>query len=669
MHPLADLWIVPGPLPLPDILEHRAERFVALVDRGLACRVEQTVAAVADDRAECHRRVGQTEGRQPDLRDRLVQHLGGNRQTVDVRGLALVGCHAVGGEALHVLDRVHAFAHRKADILGGHVVLEIDERLDSGIRTRARSRAHQRAASARQALGMRRTIARSLVYTGQPCCFRSGLCGFFQKIIELVRAVAGADRHHVLHRLAGHETTVLVVPDDLGARLGIQMQRRRPAGRDNQCIGIDGPRLAATDPLDLYRLQTEPAFRVDHRMIGEHFDPELLGLCQQFCIDVRPRIHDHGDRDAGLLEVERRAISGIVCRIDSHVGAHRHSVMIQIGARGGSQHDSGPVVLRKHHVALDRAGGDDHAFRADLPDTLARHQLVGIGNMLADALDQIDHVLRLIGKGRGAGEHPNIVHAREFAADLLSPVEAFLAIDLCINLMMERAAQFRLLVAENDGSARFGSRPCRDQACNAAADHQNIAMDEAVGVAVRIRLLRRNTEPGCRTDIRLVEMLPRSLRPHEGLVVEACGKDRREQVVDRADIESKRRPAVLRLRLHPLEDFLDGRPHIRRMGVRRARNIDERVGFFRPGGENAARPVILEGPTGQVNPIGDQGRGERVALDAGQLTAVECEGYGARRNEPALARDAVGSAHWPSPFTRATPSSPRSISTFGWPAL
>ena len=63
---------------------------------------------------------------------------GHDRQRVDVAGLALIGAHAGGGEALDVLDRLEAFVHGEAQVLGRDVVLEVDERLDA-----RRSRRHR----------------------------------------------------------------------------------------------------------------------------------------------------------------------------------------------------------------------------------------------------------------------------------------------------------------------------------------------------------------------------------------------------------------------------------------------------------------------------------------------------------------------------------------------
>ncbi len=89
---------------------------------------------MGDQRAVGDRRVGRAERGKTDLRNILAEHFGGDRQAVHVGELALVGRHAVRREALDMLDRVHALAHRKADILGADVVLEIDERLGTGLR-------------------------------------------------------------------------------------------------------------------------------------------------------------------------------------------------------------------------------------------------------------------------------------------------------------------------------------------------------------------------------------------------------------------------------------------------------------------------------------------------------------------------------------------------------
>ena len=94
-------------------------------------------------RAEGHRRIGHAEGRQPDLRHRPAERPRDDPEGVHVRGLALVGRHAGGGVALDVLDRAEALAERRGHVLGGDIVLPVDEGLRPGVRRR-RGRAPRR---------------------------------------------------------------------------------------------------------------------------------------------------------------------------------------------------------------------------------------------------------------------------------------------------------------------------------------------------------------------------------------------------------------------------------------------------------------------------------------------------------------------------------------------
>jgi hypothetical protein len=190
-----------------------------------------------------------------------------------------------------------------------------------------------------------------------------------------------------------------------------------------------------------------------------------------------------------------------------------------------------------------------------------------------------------------------------------------------------------------------------------------------VGIVVGVRLARGNAEAGRGTYHRFVDLLPGSLRPHEGLVVEAGCEERRGEIVEPADIESERRPAVLRPGLHAVIDFLHGCPDVRCPPHRIAADIHQRIGFFRSGRQHAARPVVLERPPGQMDAVGQQGRSQRIAFHSRQDLVVEFETQGFRRRQPALALDPVRAAHCAAPLTVRTPSSPRSTSTRDSPAL
>ena len=128
VHVLAGQREVAGPLPQAHVLEHGAVGDGPVV-RSAWCERDRTACRGSGPRkrAEGHRRVGRPEGRRADLRHGLVERLGDEAQRGHVGGLALVGRHAGGGVALDVLDRLEALAHGEPDVLGGDVVLQIDE--------------------------------------------------------------------------------------------------------------------------------------------------------------------------------------------------------------------------------------------------------------------------------------------------------------------------------------------------------------------------------------------------------------------------------------------------------------------------------------------------------------------------------------------------------------
>ena len=163
-----------------------------------------------------------------------------------------------------------------------------------------------------------------------------------------------------------------------------------------------------------------------------------------------------------------------------------------------------------------------------------------------------------------------------------------------------------------------------------APDDEDVAVRVAVGVAVRIRHARRLAETGGSTDHRLVDLVPEALRPHEGLVVEARDEDRRQEVVDLADVEIERGPMVLGGDDQALARLDDARPVVRVTVSRPALcppvDRQERARLVRAVGQDAARAVILERAAAQMRAGGEQHRGDRVAAIAVQGLAVERDG-------------------------------------------
>ena len=183
---------------------------------------------------------------------------------------------------------------------------------------------------------------------------------------------------------------------------------------------------------------------------------------------------------------------------------------------------------------------------AHLPQPLARQVVAGAGEMVGDALDQADEILRVVAEGGRARQQPDIVHRGELRD--ASPAPRPSRPGRRSSRRSRSAARRRTPPArrEDDAHAALGRRKRRREAGRAAAQHQHVAMGEARRIVVGIGLVRRDAEAGRRADVRLVERLPGRLRPHEGLVVEAGREERRGEVVDRADVEGERRPAVLR---------------------------------------------------------------------------------------------------------------------------
>ena len=131
--------------------------------------------------------------------------------------------------------------------------------------------------------------------------------------------------------------------------------------------------------------------------------------------------------------------------------------------------------------------------------------VAGIGEMLGDALDEADEILRVVAERSRARQHADIVHRGELRDRGLRPGPAVRTVDLRARLEAQRAAEFGLLVAEDDAHAGFGRRKRRRDAGSAAAQHQHLAMGEARRIVVRVGLVGRDAKTGRRADVRLVD--------------------------------------------------------------------------------------------------------------------------------------------------------------------
>ncbi len=196
----------------------------------------------------------------------------------------------------------------------------------------------------------------------------------------------------------------------------------------------------------------------------------------------------------------------------------------------------------------------------------------------------------------------------------------------------EPATEAEILVGQDDARAGAAGGEGGHQARRPAADHQHVAERACVFVAIRVFGLGGAAQAGGAADGRLVDLLPEPRRPHESLVVEAGREKRREQAVDRQDIEAERRPAVLARGVETVVK-LDRRGARVGLAPGAGAQLDEGVGLLRAGRHDAARPVIFERAADQAHAVRDQRRGQRVAGEADIAFAVEV------KIQLALARD------------------------------
>src|SRR5690606_21375673 len=131
----------------------------------------------------------------------------------------------------------------------------------------------------------------------------------------------------------------------------------------------------------------------------------------------------------------------------------------------------------------------------------------------------------------------------------------------------------------------------------------------------------------------------------EGLVVEAGRKQRRQQAADGAEIERQRWPAVLRGSSEVVIELLHRGTHVGREATLAAVDANQRVRFLGTGRKDAARAVVLDRAPDEMNAIGQQRRGERVAGETFQRPAVEGEAQWPGRGEAPRAGNAVGATH------------------------
>ena len=405
------------------------------------------------------------------------------------------------------------------------------------------------------------------------------------------------------------------------------------AARDEQQVAIDratiGRVTGGVEPGDLDPGHMPAAARAEHARTGRDRD---AGLAQALLPavgwrgrGVRTQVDDLDHRRACRLHLEGDAIGAVADRGEHHAAARQHRVFFQVAQRGAGEHHARTIVAREHERLFDGSGREHHLLRAHLPEALARETGRRVGEVVGDALAEAEMVVREVAEGGGARQQPHPGVTTEFVDRRRDPLGRRDAVDARPGVGQQRTAHLRPLIAEDHAraAARRGQR--RRETGGTCAHDEHLAMRVLLRVAVGVGQARRLAQARHAADQRLVEPMPGAARPHEGLVVEARGQERREQFRHTPEVETQARPAVLADGAEAVVELHLGRAQVGRRARGVAAHGDEGRGLLGACGHDAARPVVLERATDEVHAVGEQRRGEGVALQPFVGLAVKGE--------------------------------------------
>ena len=323
---------IPGPLPLTNVLEHRAQRGMRRMNRRRPNRIEPRTDRSAGHRPERYRLDRRPGARRPPA-DRRAKYRSGDRGGVHLGGPALFDTGAGQGIALEVLDRLNPGAQCPNESGHGHVAVEVHERtglvpIGRGHMPKLRGRS---GAKPREVTG------------------------------------CGADYSPPRHAVHGHERADPVVPAGGGAQLMDKVDRRVPASRDGEGVAREADGGASVADRD----GREPSVAIgvgsgDDRASQ---DRDLRGASprRQFTGKVPARV-DHGHhRPARRHQIDRGAV-GIVVGGEHHRALRRQGKLVEVGPDRRGQHHPGAVVVGEDHGPLECSGRDHDLPGPNLPE-------------------------------------------------------------------------------------------------------------------------------------------------------------------------------------------------------------------------------------------------------------------------------------------------------------
>jgi hypothetical protein len=222
--------------------------------------------------------------------------------------------------------------------------------------------------------------------------------------------------------------------------------------------------------------------------------------------------------------------------------------------------------------------------------------------MVGEALGDREKVVVVVAIDRGAGKQAHLGHRPELRHGPLDPCRGRGTVDRLAG-SQQAAAEGACLLGQDHPCPRAPGGKRRREPGRAAAHHQHVAVGVELVVDVGVRSARRLAQARGLADPVLVAH-PERARPHEGLVVEAGRQQAGGELGDAERVVLGTRPAVHALGDEPVVQRDLGDADVGHGGGAGA-ELDHGVGLLDSGGDDAARPVVLEAAGDEVDAVGE----------------------------------------------------------------
>ena len=331
-------------------------------------------------------------------------------------------------------------------------------------------------------------------------------------------------RHHSRHR---HEGGNIFAPNRLAVHVARQMHRRVPPPRNRQTICLD-PRDAACCPSHRNRAQTQPPAGGNHLTSGKY---RHVNVRHRVGAGIDQRRHPH----PRAAQIPRRSVPVVVVGEYRHFASGYHAKTMQIGSHRMRHHHAGSVIAGKGNHPLVRPSRQNRSLGNNPPKRLVRPSRT-IRQMVGNPFQRPIRAAVISSGHAGAQHDAHVGHRPQFRNRRLCPIHAGLPANLN-GLAIQPPARDEIFLAKYNLRPPSRGRQSRRQPRRARTDHQHITKRPGLVIDPRIGMTRQSTQTGRPSDQRLIDPLPKRLRPHEGLVVKPGAQKWRQQIIQRQRIK------------------------------------------------------------------------------------------------------------------------------------